>query len=386
MGFSMNRVVQLAGILLLGAAFVSACSGSSAAPAAQATLPPVTDDVAVSAEGRLVPVESVALNFGIGGEVAEVLVKEGDSVKAGDGIAGLNDDSLQAALRQAEAGLAVVKANQAKYRETLPQQIAAAEAELSSAQAQLAEAPAGRDSTASSIEADAALAQAKYAQEQAQSAYDRIVDAGLGGPVEERARLALESAVKTTQAAQARVDALKAGSPDDRADSAQIAAAVASVQAIQARLDQLKSEAAGTAVDTHAAAVQQAEAALLAAQVALAQVDLRAPMGGTVARIDLKPGERVGPGAVVAVIADLSSWQVETDDLTEIDVPAVSAGQPVTVKVDALPELTLKGEVESIGALFEERSGDVTYPVKIRLLEADPRLRWGMTVAVPFEK
>ena len=382
----MNRVVQLAGILLLGAAFVSACSGSSAAPAAQATLPPVTDDVAVSAEGRLVPVESVALSFGIGGEVAEVLVKEGDSVKAGDRIARLNDDSLQAAVRQAEAGLAVVKANQAKYRETLPQQIAAAEAELSSAQAQWAAASAGRDSTAASIEADAALAQAKYAQEQAQSAYDRIVDAGLGGPVEERARLALESAVKTTQAAQARVDALKAGSPGDRADSAQIAAAVASVQAIQARLDQLKSEAAGTAVDTHAAAVQQAEAALLAAQVALAQVDLRAPMGGTVARIDLKPGERVGPGAVVAVIADLSSWQVETDDLTEIDVPAVSAGQPVTVKVDALPELTLKGEVESIGALFEERSGDVTYPVKIRLLEADPRLRWGMTVAVPFEK
>jgi len=42
--------------------------------------------------------------------------------------------------------------------------------------------------------------------------------------------------------------------------------------------------------------------------------------------------------------------------------------------------------VESIGALFEERSGDVTYPVKIRLLEADSRLRWGMTVAVTFEK
>jgi len=382
----MNRVVQLAGILLLGAAFVSACGGSSAAPATQATLPPVTDDVAVSAEGRLVPVESVALSFGIGGEVAEVLVKEGDSVKAGDRIARLNDDSLRAAVGQAEAGLAMAKANQAKYRETQPQQIAAAEAELSSAQAQLATASAGRDSTAASIEADAALAQAKYAQEQAQSAYDRIVDAGLGGPVEERARLALDSAVKTTQAAQARADALKAGSPGDRADSAQIAAAAASVQAIQARLDQLKSEAAGTAVDTHAAAVQQAEAALLAAQVALAQADLRAPMGGTVARIDLKPGERVGPGAVVAVIADLSSWQVETDDLTEIDVPAVSAGQPVTVKVDALPDVALKGEVESIGALFEERSGDVTYPVKIRLLEADPRLRWGMTVAVTFEK
>ncbi|HET7088115.1 MAG TPA: HlyD family efflux transporter periplasmic adaptor subunit [Anaerolineae bacterium] len=382
----MNRSIHLAGAFLVVGALISACGGSPAAPASQATLPPVIDDAAVSTEGRLVPVESVALSFGIGGEVAEVLVAEGDIVEAGDRIARLNDDSLQAAVAQAEAGLAVVKANQAKYRETLPQQIAAAEAELSSAQAQLAEASAGRDSTATSIEAEAALAEARFAQQQAQTAYDRIIEAGLGGPVEERARLALESAVKTTQAAQARVDALKAGSPGDRADSAQIAAAVAGVQAIQARLDQLKSEAAGTAVDTHAAAVQQAEAALLAAQVALAQVDLRAPMGGTVARIDLKPGERVGPGAIVAVIADLSSWQVETDDLTEIDVPAVSVGQPVTVRVDALPDVALKGEVASIGLLFQEKSGDVTYPVKIRLLGADPRLRWGMTVAVTFGK
>ena len=66
--------------------------------------------------------------------------------------------------------------------------------------------------------------------------------------------------------------------------------------------------------------------------------------------------------------------------------PGEAVRQAVTIKVDALPELTLTGEVESIGALYQEKSGDVTYPVMIKLIDSDPGLRWGMTVAVTFEK
>jgi len=157
------------------------------------------------------------LSFGIGGEVSEVLVKEGDAVKAGDVIARLRADSPQAAVAQAEAGLAVARANQAQYLDQLPQQIAAAEAEVKSAQAQIASASAKRDNTAALIEAEAALAQANYDQQQAQTIYDRITDVGVGGPPEERARLSLETAIKNSQAAQARVDALRSGSPGDRA-------------------------------------------------------------------------------------------------------------------------------------------------------------------------
>jgi len=73
-----------------------------------------------------------------------------------------------------------------------------------------------------------------------------------------------------------------------------------------------------------------------------------------------------------------------TDDLTEIKVPSVSIGQGVTVKADALPGVEIKGEVTSIGTVFQEKSGDVVYPVKIKLLDADPKLRWGMTVAATF--
>jgi hypothetical protein len=36
--------------------------------------------------------------------------------------------------------------------------------------------------------------------------------------------------------------------------------------------------------------------------------------------------------------------------------------------------------------LFQTSSGDIVYPVTIKLIETDPRLRWGMTALVEFEK
>jgi hypothetical protein len=48
--------------------------------------------------------------------------------------------------------------------------------------------------------------------------------------------------------------------------------------------------------------------------------------------------------------------------------------------------VTLKGQVESISSVSQLKSGDVVYPVKIKVLESDPRLRWGMTAAVTFQE
>jgi hypothetical protein len=66
-------------------------------------------------------------------------------------------------------------------------------------------------------------------------------------------------------------------------------------------------------------------------------------------------------------------------------VVEVQLGQKVTVVPDALPDLELAGTVEEISDTFQEKQGDVTYTVRIRLDEVDPRLRWGMTVVVTFE-
>jgi HlyD family secretion protein len=106
---------------------------------------------------------------------------------------------------------------------------------------------------------------------------------------------------------------------------------------------------------------------------------LKAPFAGTVAKLDLKVGEQVLPGQPAIQLGDFSQWILETDDLTEIDVPKVQVGDEVRVTFDALPDLELTGVVDFISGIDEEKFGDVTYTTKIRMTESDPRLRWGMT-------
>jgi multidrug resistance efflux pump len=134
------------------------------------------------------------------------------------------------------------------------------------------------------------------------------------------------------------------------------------------------------------ARVKAAETGLAAAQAALKNIELSAPFSGKIVDLTINVGEQVAPGVTVAVLADFSSWIVETDDLTEIEIPEVSVGQSVTIVPDAIPDLELRGTVERISDVFEEKRGDITYTARITLDQTDERLRWGMTVVVTFEK
>jgi len=380
----MKKVLDL--ILLLSAILLlAACGGNPTAAAATPTIAPVKDNSALKAEGKLQPAQSANLSFVTGGEVAEVLVKEGAAVKAGTVLARVKSDAQQAAVARAEAGVAAAKAGEAKYLEQLPLQIAAAEAEIQSAEAQIAAAKARQYDPAAIAAAEAAVYQAKVSQQAAEDAYQKVLDNKLYGPTEEQARLMVETAKRTTQAAELRLKQLKSGLAV-AATGAEIEAAQAHLAAAQARLDQLKTEATGKPNPTYAAALQQAEAALQSAKTAVADAELRSPFAGTIAQLNVKVGETAAPGVPVIVLADFSNWLVETNDLTELKVPNVKEGQAVVVKFDALPDVGLKGAVESIGTLYQTSSGDIVYPVKIKLIDTDPRLRWGMTASVEFEK
>jgi len=378
------RTWFILGSFVLASLFLSACGAAPTAVAAQPG--PIAAQLTTTAEGRLLPWQAATLSFNANGQIAEILVKEGDVVKAGEVLARLDNAVLRAASAEAEANVAVAQANQVAYQRQLPRQIAAAEAEVKAAQAQQLHATVDRNNRPEMLEAEAALAQAQYAQQQIQTALDQLsLYDRANGTQANQLRGQLQSAIADVQAAQARLNALRAGSPGDRAASAQVAAAAAAEKSAQARLDQLKAEAAGTAADPYQAAIQQAEVALLSAQQALSATEIRAPFAGTIARINPHLGEQATVGAPAIVLADLTGWQVETRDLTEIKVPAVNVGQAVTMQFDALPGLELKGVVESIGQVSRLSSGDVVYPAKIKLLDSDPRLRWGMTAVVQFE-
>ena len=96
----------------------------------------------------------------------------------------------------------------------------------------------------------------------------------------------------------------------------------------------------------------------------------------------LKVGEQAAPGVPVATLAEFAQWVVKTNNLTEIEVVKIKVGQAAEVVLDALPEVTLKGTVQSIATVFVESRGDVTYTVTIALDSLDPRARWGMTAQV----
>jgi multidrug resistance efflux pump len=379
-------------ILFLSMVMVLLLVGCDRLPGAAKPTPtyaPVTTSNGTVVEGRIVPKDDASLFFTASGQVADILVSEGDEVTAGQVLASLGDretftaqvataqleltqaqqayDDLtkKADLAYADAFLAVTRAEETLLKaqeayedfdtDDYQQQIDDAQVTKENAQDDLTDAEdefskyenLDRDNTdRKKAKDDLDAAQNKY--DAAVRDYDRLVnnrDAAKGQL--DLAQASLDDAIRTRDAHANGPD------PDDLALA-------------QARLDNAKSQMA-------------------AAEAALARLDLKAPFAGTIVKISISEGQEALPNQVVMVLADFSAWYVETKDLTENEVVRIEPGQSVIIVPDALPELELPGVVETIAEWYGEKSGDVTYETRLLLSETDPLLRWGMTVEVRFE-
>ena len=103
-----------------------------------------------------------------------------------------------------------------------------------------------------------------------------------------------------------------------------------------------------------------------------------------ISAVNVNPNEWVAPGSPVLLIGDLDHLQVETTDLSEIDVAQISPGDAAIVTFDALPELVIGGTVVSIAPKADAGAG-VNFPVIIELDEVPTALRWGMTAFIDIE-
>jgi multidrug efflux pump subunit AcrA (membrane-fusion protein) len=110
-----------------------------------------------------------------------------------------------------------------------------------------------------------------------------------------------------------------------------------------------------------------------------------APFSGTVTNVFVHQGDTLAPGAALAVVADLHTLQVETNDVDEFLIGHVSVGQAVQVSVDAADNATLRGSVSSVALLPEAAAGATqAYPVTIKLDALPSDVRAGMSVRVVF--
>jgi multidrug resistance efflux pump len=338
-------------IAVIAVLILSAC-GNNPTPAAGNANAASTEAASVSAdtviaEGHLIPARDTTLSFQGAGTVVDVKVKTADKVKEGDELArlgGISDAAYSA------AQLELVNAKQALK-------------ELQD-------------------NADAARAQALIDLDNSQEAYDKAVDYydSLFKPYSYDKLVYIRKVtpfgvkmipdIKKVKVKKADEDTIAEAQNDMDLKLAQLEAA-------QRAADRTKD-----GPDTDQLALLQAR--LNAAETGVAAFSIVAPFDGVVTEVNVADGEQVSPQTWAVKLADTSSWNVETSDVTELEVVNIQEGQNVTFTADALPNVTMNGVVTEISQSSYTQNGDVIYTVKIRADEVDPRVRWGMTVEVTF--
>jgi multidrug efflux pump subunit AcrA (membrane-fusion protein) len=381
------KLIMIVLSLILSAGILSAC-GTRVQSTSEPVLPTITADTAVIVEGNLVPTDYQSVPFTLSGRVDEILVEEGDSVQKGDVLMRLgNRETYQAVVTAAELELENAQQALDDLNETADIASSKAWLDMMDAKEALIAAETHWDEFNDSNfaddldEAELDVIDAQDDLDTAREDFDQHKSLDADNPIRTRYEDALEVAEQDyTDAVRAR-DLLLIERDREQALLDQAQSLYDEAQRnYEARLN-------GTDPDTLALAearLENAQAQLDAAQIAFENLDVTAAMDGTVVELNVTEGEQVMPGQNALLLADFSSWYVDTSDLTELEVVKIFDGQEAVLVPDALPDLELSGHVDSIADVFEERLGDITYKVRIKLDEPDPRLRWGMTVEVTF--
>jgi multidrug resistance efflux pump len=285
----------------------------------------VTSRDTVAAGCKLIPNNQAGLSFSNAGLLAEVLVKEGEQVQAGQVLARQgNSLKIQADIISAERTLSQAK----KALDDLNQ-----EAFLETARALKA------------------LRDAEVAVKDANKALKDLQKEDVGEEKIAQAEANLAYAHAKEAAAERDYEILKNG-PDPK-----------EIAELEER-------------------IKDAEAQIAARREAQAALELHAPFAGTVMQIDLQAGEYASPGARVLLLVDQSRWLVETTDLTEYNVVRVQPGNSGTVTFDAMPNDKFAVQVLQVIPIGEDQDGEIRYPVQLVGDLNDPRLLWNMSCAV----
>lgn len=204
------------------------------------------------------------------------------------------------------------------------------------------------------------------------------------------ARLSFASVGKVTEVNVKVGDSVNAGdilvALDTSILQAKVREAQANLEAAQAQVRFLtRNKTDQVHLDQANADVERMQALLDSANAALAaQSTLTAPFAGIIVNVDIAPAEIVTPGQVVIVLGDLSSFQIETTDLSERDVTKIQPGDSAVVFIEALSE-EFSGKVVDIDRIGTTLGGEVVFTVTVALDNQPDGLLWGMSADVRFE-
>ncbi len=158
----------------------------------------------------------------------------------------------------------------------------------------------------------------------------------------------LSSARLQQQNAAQSLSALERLQAKGAASASEVAAAKQRLADDQLKVEQLQTRKSdrysGTDLSTQRAQVSQAQAAVVAAQIALTNIDQRAPFAGTVYAVPVSQYDFVQAGESLLDVADLTRLQVRAY-FDEPEIGKLAVGQPVKIVWDAKPGRSWHGHI-----------------------------------------
>jgi HlyD family secretion protein len=353
----------------------------------------------------------------VGGRITDIAVDEGDAVTPGQPIVTLDDAALHAQVKQAEAALSAAEADLAQVKAgTRQEAIDAAEAAWQQAQAEQAGAMLTLSNTVQirnnpqriNAQVDAARSGVALAEQNAAVMQTRLAEARYRRDFYDNDKDKRETLDKEIAIAQKNLEAAQAQLNGARAQLSALQAMRSHPVTIQAQVNQARNAysltiaseavAAASVIELKAgptpeeialaeAKVQQAQAALRLAQAYRSRAQITAPLAGLVAQRSGHVGETVLPGALLLSIVNIDTLDMIIY-MPQAQLPRVQIGAPVKVYVDAYPDEAFTGEVVNLAQQAQFSSRDtqnkedrtnIVFAVKVRLDNADGRLKSGMT-------
>ncbi|WDQ18544.1 HlyD family secretion protein [Rhodopirellula sp. P2] len=289
-------------------------------------------DGLVQANGRIEG-DHVTVASKFAGKIHELLAREGDSVKAGQVLARLDSQQVQAKLRQAEQG---VQAAQAQYR--------AAQSGLELLESEV---PLMIETAEASLEhAKAVVAKAKAAEQQSARDAKRFSELASRGTVDQRKGEEAELAWTVAK-------------NDVRV--AETALTQAEKQLAEANLGDRRVHAKRQELEALAAQVAGAEAVRDEAQSVLDDLTITAPADGVITTRVVDIGEIVAAGSPLFDLVNLDRLYLKVY-VPEVEIGRVRLELPARIHTDAYPETPFPATVRYVSSRAEFTPKEVQTP------------------------
>jgi HlyD family secretion protein len=384
--------LMAAGILAVaGGAYFVIDSKTSKIDLTKLTVPVQAQNltVRITANGSVVPIQTVNLSPKTSGRLAKLFVEQGDKVQQGQRVALMENGDLQARYFQAKANLSKAQASLAEVQAgSRPEEIAQAQARLLQAQARLDEARAGKPSDIDQARAQVEAARSRLALAKVRA--ERYQNLAKQGAVNldqrDEAMTELRNANAALFEAEQRLQKVRTGS---RPEIVQLEAAVAEARVA---VQQLQNGRRPEEIAQYKAAVEAARAELQSMQVQLEDTVITAPFSGIVTQKYATEGAFVTPTTSASSTASATSTSIIAiakgleilAKVPEVDVGQIKPGQSVEIVADAFPDKVFKGRVERVAPEAVVEQNVTSFQVRVELLTGQQELRSGMNVDLTF--